>query len=79
MRMGERAAEWARATFTAANYARHLAAIAIDAGRSAPVFDVLEHAVKQLHAWGEASDFITLPETIRPLQLFEGSKEGDEA
>jgi glycosyltransferase involved in cell wall biosynthesis len=69
--MGERAAHWAKETFSARNYARQIAEMAVACRQAAPVLDAVERATLQLKAWGDMQRFALLPETLEPLELFD--------
>ena len=71
--LGERAARWARATFSPDNYARQLSEIALDCLRAAPVIDMVQDAARQLKLWG-GQHFLQLPEILQPLRALEGKR-----
>lgn len=69
--LGERAARWAQATFTADNYALQLVEIVSGSRRSMLVTNAMQVFVHQLAHWGNSQRLMTLSESIDPMRIFE--------
>lgn len=69
--LGERAARWAQATFTADNYALQLAKIVKSSRRCMLVISTMQVFVHQLAHWGNSQRLMTLPESVDPIRIFE--------
>jgi glycosyltransferase involved in cell wall biosynthesis len=75
--MGQRAAEWARNTFTAENYASQLVDVAEASAAAAAVADALADSVSTLRRWGGMDHLFELPQTLEPLSVFSPSHAGE--
>jgi glycosyltransferase involved in cell wall biosynthesis len=71
--MGERAARWAAATFTASNYAQQLVEITVDCWRAKPALQVIDAAAEQLRLWGDVPHLLASEAMLGPLALFDAA------
>jgi glycosyltransferase involved in cell wall biosynthesis len=70
--IGIRAQNWARKTFTAKNYAQQIINLVPLSQKSMLVTEMIQTFVRQLFHWNEAEPLLTLSETIKPIQIFDG-------
>jgi hypothetical protein len=69
--LGQRAAEWARVTFSADQYAAAIVELASSAARAAPVIAASRLFAGTLAEWGAVSEGLFLSEqTLGPLGIF---------
>ena len=69
--LGIRAAEWAAATFSAANYADRLVVAALSTQRAAPMLKATHSLAGMLWQWEASPSLITLSDITEPLRLFD--------
>jgi glycosyltransferase involved in cell wall biosynthesis len=68
--LGARAAAWARATFSAENYAFRILEIGKCIGRSDPKVAAVDHFVQLMNSWNASEGLMTLDHAIKPLEIF---------
>jgi glycosyltransferase involved in cell wall biosynthesis len=71
--LGNRAAQWAAATFSPRLYAERLVDFALRAARAAPVIEACRHFANTLVGWGASQGGLPMQDTIAPLRIFEQS------
>lgn len=69
--MGDRAALWARKTFSAENYARQLVELVPVSQRSMLISETMQVYASQLEQWGGAEALLVMNETMLPLSIFD--------
>jgi glycosyltransferase involved in cell wall biosynthesis len=69
--LGEEAQRWASKTFTSRNYATQLIEVIEQIFRTAPAKRAVDNFCDILSQWSSNSDFITMPELVKPLSIFE--------
>ena len=72
-RIGEAARSWAEQIFTPANYAENLVRMAHATNHLRPIFGTLEKISGTLKRWGAPVEFLTLEETLAPLNILTGT------
>lgn len=72
--LGARGQRWARATFSADNYATQLVAVGAEAARSHPVQLAMSALVRTLGSWGGSADMLGGEHTLAPLGIFESMR-----
>ena len=65
--MGDRARQWAQATFSPSHYARRLVDLALPVHRAAWLAKAVLPAARHLAAWGGSSRWLASPSVIAPL------------
>jgi glycosyltransferase involved in cell wall biosynthesis len=71
--LGERAAEWARATFRADGYAESLTRICADVAAAAPALEASRFFAETLVRWGASEEWVTTEDIVAPLRILEHS------
>ena len=71
--LGERAAQWAAATFSPRLYAERLVDFALRAARTQPVIEASRFFANLLVSWGATREGLPMQDTIAPLRIFEQS------
>lgn len=69
----ERAAAWARQTFSAENYAHQLVELVQASQKAMRVSETMQAYASLLNRWGENESLLTLLPTLEPLKIFEVS------
>lgn len=69
--LGHRAAQYAKTTFSASQYASCLVDLSRRAARGTPVIQATRFFANTLVRWGVSGDQLSLSQTIAPLQIFE--------
>jgi glycosyltransferase involved in cell wall biosynthesis len=71
--LGNRAAQWATATFSPRLYADRLVDFALRAARIQPVIEAGRFFANLLVGWGATGDGLPMQDTVAPLRIFEQS------
>jgi glycosyltransferase involved in cell wall biosynthesis len=72
--LGERAAEWARATFRADGYAESLTQICGDVAAAVPALEAIRFFAETLVRWGASEEWVTSEDIVAPLRILERSR-----
>ena len=66
--IGANAQEWAKRTFSPANYAAKLVDIAAAAGKAQPLITTATHFSTMINEWGGSESILNLEDTVLPLK-----------
>lgn len=68
--LGKNAAVWAGATFSHENYASQIVEMGFSTQRAALIMDTMNKFVELLSNWGQVQALMSLPRTLKPLEIF---------
>jgi glycosyltransferase involved in cell wall biosynthesis len=71
--LGQNAAEWALATFSAAGYAKSLAHICATAAKAAPTIEASRFFAQMLARWGASAAGVPVSDAVAPLRIFQNT------